>query len=144
MQLRKLYRTIENIGSQPFENTEELLRRVLEAVVQNEEIKLKGGRIWKFNPKGCSYMLLQQVGDMQPIEPNYQVKVKDYPVFGELAKVRTVLAKEENEYFRNRGIVQYSATGIGDKVQSRGYTLYPWVLAFNDDQLDERSRATVR
>ncbi|HEY6192631.1 MAG TPA: serine/threonine-protein phosphatase, partial [Bacteroidota bacterium] len=85
MQLRKLYRTIENIGSQPFSSTEELLRRVLEEVVRNEEIKIKGGRAWKFNPKSGAYLLLQQVGEMEPIEPNYQVKVKDYPVFQQLS-----------------------------------------------------------
>jgi phosphoserine phosphatase RsbU/P len=143
MQLRKLYRTIENIGSQPFSSTEELLRRVLEEVVRNEEIKIKGGRAWKFNPKSGAYLLLQQVGEMAPIEPNYQVKVKDYPVFRELSEVRTVLADEQNEYLRNRGIIQYSATGIGEKVQWRGYTLYPYVLAFNADHLDENLPSTL-
>src|ERR1051326_9376666 len=95
MQLRKLYRTIENIGSQPFSSTEELLRRVLEEVVRNEEIKINGGRAWKFNPRSGSYVLLHQVGDMEPIEPIYQAKIKDYPVFTQLAEVRTVLAQEQ-------------------------------------------------
>lgn len=143
MQLRKLYRTIETIGSRPFENAEELLLRVLEEIVRNEEIKINGGRAWKFNPKSCSYMLLHQVGEMQQIEPNYQVKVKDYPVFTELSKVRTLLAHEENEYLRKRGILQYSATGIGDKIKWREYTLYPYVLAFNADRLDENLTSTL-
>jgi serine phosphatase RsbU (regulator of sigma subunit) len=143
MQLRKLYRTIESIGTKEFENTEQLLRRVLEEVVRNEEIKIKGGRVWKFNQKTGGYVLLHQVGEMQPIEPNYQVKVKEYPVFLELPKLRTVLANEENEYLRGRGILQYSATGIGDKVQWRGYTLYPYVLAFNADHLDENLTSTL-
>jgi sigma-B regulation protein RsbU (phosphoserine phosphatase) len=143
MQLRKLYRTIESIGSRPFENAAELLRRVLEEVVRNEEIKINGGRAWKFNPRSGSYVLLHQVGDMEPIEPNYQVKIKDYPVFTQLAEVRTVLAQEQNEYLRGKGILHYSATGIGDKIQWRGYTLYPFVLAFNADRLDENLPSTL-
>ena len=143
MQLRKLYRTIESIGSRPFEKTEELLQRVLEEVVQNEEFRIKGSRIWKFSPKHGAYTLVHQVGEVEPIRQNYMVKVKDYPVFLELPKRRTVLANEEDQYLRKRGILRYSATGVGDKVQWRGHTLYPYVLAFNADHLDENISSTL-
>ncbi len=143
MQLRKLYRTIETIAYQQFDTEEDLLKHVLREIVQNEEIHIKGGRSWKFEPKTGTYMLIHQEGQVQPIESNYRIKVKDYPIFLELAKLRTVLANEQDQYLRKQGIDHYSATGIGDKVQWRGHTLYRYVLAFNSDHLNETLTSTL-
>ncbi len=143
MQLRKLYRTIETIAAQKFEKEEELIRKVLQKVVTNEEIDIKGGRCWKFDSKSGTYELLLQVGDMEQIKQHYRLKMKDYPLFLELPKLRTVIASEQNKYLRERGILKYSATGIGDKIQWRGKTLYKYVLAFNADHLDESLSSTL-
>ena len=143
MQLRKLYRTIESIASQKFESDEDLLKHALHEIVQSEEIDIKGGRIWKFDAKSASYELLHQIGDMESIKAHYRVKVKDYAVFLELPKLRTVLASENDQYLRRRGILKYSATGIGDKVQWRGRTLYRYVMAFNADHLGENITSTL-
>ena len=143
MQLRKLYRTIETIGSQKFEKEEELFQHVLREIVQNEEINIKGGRCWKFDAKSGSYELLFQVGDMEQIKQHFRIKVKDYPIFLELPKLRTVIGSEQNTYLRERGILKYSATGIGDKIQWRGKTLYRYVLAFNADNLDDNLSSTL-
>jgi sigma-B regulation protein RsbU (phosphoserine phosphatase) len=143
MQLRKLYRTIESFGSKKFESDEELLEHALVEIVQNEEIKLKGGRLWKFDPKIASYKLLRQIGDIEQIRTNYVIKLKDYPLFLELASVRTVLANENDQYLRKRGIFKYSATGVGEKIQWRGHTLYRYVLAFNADDLGENITSTL-
>ena len=143
MQLRKLYRTIESIAHQQFDKEEDLFKHVMHEIVQNEEIHIKGGRTWKFEPKTGTYVLLHQEGEMDPIESNYRIKVKDYPVFLELPKVRTVLASEQDQYLRKQGILHYSATGIGDKIQWRGQTLYRYVLAFNADTLDESLTSTL-
>ena len=143
MQLRKLYRTIERIASRSFTNEEELLQQVILEIVQNEEINLKGGRIWKFDPAGGGYELLHQVGDIEQIRQNYKIKIKDYPLFLELPKVRTFLGNEQDWYLRKRGILKYSATGIGDKIQWHGHTLYRYVMAFNADHLDESLTSTL-
>lgn len=143
MQLRKLYRTIENIASQSFVTEEDLLQHVVQEIVRNEEIKIKGGRVWKLDAKTGSYLLVRQVGDVEPIKANYQIKIKDYPIFLELPKVRTLLANEENAYLRDRGIKNYSATGIGEKIQWHGKTLYRYVLAFNADHIDENLTSTL-
>jgi len=143
MQLRKLYRTIETIGSQKFESDEELLQHVLKEIVRNEEISIKGGRIWKFDPRSASYELIHQIGDMDSIKASYKIKLKDYPIFLELPKVRTVLASENDQYLRKRGILKYSATGIGEKIQWRGNTLYRYVMAFNADHLGESLTSTL-
>ncbi len=143
MQLRKLYRTIEEIANKQFESVEDLLKHLLQEVVQSEEILIKGGRVWKFDAKSGSYELVHQVGDIEPIKNHYRVKVKDYPIFYELPKRRTVLGSEQDEYLRERGILRYSATGIGDKLQWRGHQLYKYVLAFNSEHLDENLTSTL-
>jgi sigma-B regulation protein RsbU (phosphoserine phosphatase) len=143
MQLRRLYRTIEKIASRSFTNEEDLLKQVIHEIVQNEEIDLKGGRIWKFDPRTGSYMLLYQTGDIERIRENYRIRLKDYPLFLSLPDLRTVLANEQDQYLRMRGILTYSATGIGDKMQWRGNTLYRYVMAFNADHLDENVTSTL-
>jgi sigma-B regulation protein RsbU (phosphoserine phosphatase) len=143
MQLRKLYKTIEAIASQPFESEEELLKRVLHAVVDNSEINIKGGRAWKFDPRSGSYVLMYQTGDIETIKKNYHIKLRDYPIFTELPKMRTVLASEQNPYLRERGILKYSATGIGETITWRGKPLYKYVLAFNADKLDDTLAFTL-
>ncbi len=143
MELRRLYRTIEKIASREFEKEEDLLQQVIHEIVQNEEINLKGGRIWKLDPRSGSYELLHQVGEMEQIKEHYRIKIKDYPLFLELPKVRTILASEQDQYLRKRGILKYSATGIGDKMRWRGQTLYRYVLAFNADHMDEALTSTL-
>lgn len=143
MQLRKLYRTVESIASKEFENDEQLLRHVLNEIVHNEEIRIKGGRTWRFDPKTGTYELLHQVGSMEPIKQHYRIRLKDYPIFLELPKVRTVLANEQNLYLRKRGILKYSATGVGEKITWRGKALYRYVLAFNADHLGEELASTM-
>jgi sigma-B regulation protein RsbU (phosphoserine phosphatase) len=142
MQLRKLYKTIEAIASKKYPTSEELLTHALAEIVSLEEIKIKGGRIWKFEPRSGSYVLIHQIGEIEHIKQNYRVKVKDYPIFYELPKVRTALASEQDQYLRKRGIFRFTATGVGEKVQWRGKTLYKYVLAFNADQLDGDIMAT--
>lgn len=143
MQLRKLYRTIETIAHQNFKKEEDLVKHVLREIVESDEIHIRGGRTWKCDPKTGTYVLLHQIGEMEPIKSHYRVKVKDYPIFLELPKLRTVLGREQDQYLRKRGILNYSATGIGDKIQWRGQTLYQYVLAFNADHLNETLTSTL-
>ncbi len=137
MHIRKLYRTIENLASQSSANTEELLISVIHAVIHYEEIKIKGGRLWKLNPKTNSYILVHQEGDIEKIRSDYQLKIKDNPMLLDLPKVRTFLAKETDLYLRKRGILKYSATGVGDTVKVYGKLVYKYLLAFNTDNIDD-------
>ncbi len=143
MQLRKLYRTIESIASGSYDKEEELLKRVLQEIIKNEEIRVKGGRLWKFDSKTGTYELIFQDGEIERIKTSYRVKVKDYPLFTELARVRTVLATEHNQYLRDRGILKYSATGIGEKITWRGKNLFRYMMAFNADQIDDNLTSTL-
>ncbi len=137
MHIRKLYRTIENFATQPIEDVEELLKSVIHNIILSEDIEIKGGRLWKYNPKEHTYMLIHQEGEVEKIRKNYQIKIKEYPLFLELTKSRTVIADEINRYLRKKGIKKFTATGIGEKVNVLGKKIYKYVLTFNSDDLSQ-------
>jgi sigma-B regulation protein RsbU (phosphoserine phosphatase) len=137
MDQRKLYRTIEKITSQPAETEEQLLINVLKEVVRSPEFNVKGGRIWKLTPSRTKYKLIAQEGAVDKIRDGFTINVSDYPIFELIAKERTILATETNEYLRKKGIFKYSATGVGEKVQGEKFPLYQYLMAFSADEINE-------
>ncbi|HEX9005651.1 MAG TPA: PP2C family protein-serine/threonine phosphatase [Bacteroidota bacterium] len=137
MDQHKLYRTIKLLGEEQFRTDEQMLGYVLEKIIDNEEIPVKGGRIWKLEPATSTYRLIHQVGDVQLISRNFRLRVAEYPLFRQLHKRGTLVGSETNKYLRQKGIVHYSATGVGEKVQADGATLFQYVLAINADYLKE-------
>ncbi len=135
MDQHKLYRTIRLLSEVKFRTEEQLLGHVLENVIQSEEIPIKGGRIWKLEHATGSYRLLRQYGEMEEISKNFRIRVLDYPVFLQLPRKGTVLATETNKYLRQKGIRHYSATGVGEKITWKDYTLYQYVIAINAEFL---------
>jgi serine phosphatase RsbU (regulator of sigma subunit) len=137
MDQHKLYRTIKLLGEEKFRTEEQMLVHVLESIIANEEIPVKGGRIWKLEPATGNYRLIHQYGEMEPIRKNFRIHVSSYPVFRSLHKTGTMIGSETNRYLRKKGIRHYSATGVGEKVQWKGYTLYPYVIAVNGEFLGQ-------
>lgn len=137
MDQRRLYRTIEKITSQPAETEEQLLINVLKEVVRSPEFNVKGGRIWKLTSSRTKYKLIAQEGAVDKIRDGFTINVSDYPIFEVIAKERTVLATETNEYLRKKGIFKYSATGVGEKVQGEKFPLYQYLMAFSADEINE-------
>lgn len=137
MDQHKLYRTIKLLSEEKFRNEEQMLTYVLESIISNEELPIKGGRIWKLEPASGYYRLVHQSGEMEPIKKNFRVRVLEYPIFRQLVKKGTVVADETNKYLRHRGIRHYSATGVGEKMTWKEYSLYQYVLALNADYLKQ-------
>ena len=137
MNQHKLYRTVEALGEQKFRTVDQLLIQVLQQIISNEEILVKGGRIWKLEPAAETYRLIYQEGDMEQISKNFRIRVLDYPVFLQLPRKGTIVGTETNKYLRQRGISLYSATGVGEKVRWKGYSLFPYVLAINADYMKQ-------
>jgi len=113
------------------------LKHVLNEIVKDETIVLKGGRIWQYDPSTESYRLIHQIGVIDRLEPGYQIRAADYRVFYRLAEHRSVLAIETDRYLRKKGIIRYSATGVGEKIDTKKGKVFQYVLAFNSDTLDE-------
>lgn len=137
MDQRKLYRTLEKITNQPAESEEQLLINVLKEVVASPEFKVTGGRIWKLTPSKTKYKLIAQEGAVDKIREGFTINVSDYPMFEVIARERTVLATETNEYLRKKGILKYSATGVGEKVKGEKFPLYQYLLAFSADEINQ-------
>ncbi|MBI4427754.1 MAG: serine/threonine-protein phosphatase [Ignavibacteriales bacterium] len=137
MNQRRLYRTIESFASEHFKTEKELLKHVLNEIVKNENIDIKGGRIWRYEPSQESYRLIHQIGQIDKLDPGYKIQVAKYPVFQHLADQRSIIANETDDYLRGKGIIKYSATGVGERIRYKDKSVYQYVLAFNLDSIDQ-------
>ena len=137
MNQRRLYRTIESFASHEFRTDKELLKHVLNEIVKDEKINLRGGRIWQFEPSADSYRLVHQIGVIERLEPGYRITLANYPIFYQLADHRSVIANETDRYLRKKGIIKYSATAVGEKIDTKKGKVPQYILAFNSDTLEE-------
>ena len=138
-----MYRTIESFASEHFKTEKELLKHVLNEIVKDENIEVKGGRIWQFDAPSRSYSLIHQIGVIERLEPGYAIQVSAYPIFLHLGEQRTLIANETDKYLLKKGIVRYSATGVGDKIVVDETAFYQYVLAFNSDIISQDLVATL-
>jgi len=143
MDQRKLYKTVETIANRDFASEKDMLIEVLNQIVENEQIGVTGGRIWKLNQKKAAYELLYQTGTIERIDEKFKLKLTAYPVFDLIAKERTILGDETNEELRKKGIFKYSASGVGDKFKVNDKFYYEYLLALNSDFINEDFRITL-
>jgi sigma-B regulation protein RsbU (phosphoserine phosphatase) len=137
MNQRRLYHTIESFASQQFKTEKDLLKHVLNEIVKNEDIKLKGGRLWQYERSTESYRVIHQIGQIDRLDAGYRIPVSRYPLFQHLIDQRSIIANETDKYLRKKGIIKYSATGIGDRMPYRNKSVYQYVLAFNSDFIEQ-------
>lgn len=143
MNQKKLYKTIESVASKHFESEEDLLGDVVNQIVKHEEIQVTGGRIWKLEPKKKSYRLLYQTGKVQDIPKDFSLLIKDYPLFERVATERTILADESDKTLISKGILKYSASGVGKKIKLGDKKFYEYLLAINTDMIGDDLRYTL-
>jgi sigma-B regulation protein RsbU (phosphoserine phosphatase) len=129
MDQHKLYRTIQMLGEAEFRTEEQLISHVLEHILQNEQIHIRGARLWRLEISTGTYRLVRQYGEMDSIDKNFRIRVLEYPLFLHLPRKRTIVGKETNAYLLKKGIKVFSATGVGEIVQWKGHALYPYVIA---------------
>ncbi len=144
MDPRKLYRTLENIIKEAprFETEEDFLEHVIAQIINNEEINIIGGRLWKLNEKHDAYSLVAQMGNVDVIRQNYELSIDRYPMFTKVGMFRSVLATETDEYLIEKGIYHYSATGVGQRFKFKDANgeaqyLYAYLIALNAKGLDD-------
>jgi serine phosphatase RsbU (regulator of sigma subunit) len=138
MDQRRLYRTIESFASEHFRTDKELLKHVVNEIVKSDSIRLKGGRIWLYEPSQESYRLIHQIGNIERLDAGYRVSLARYPVFLRLVDQRTIIANETDRYLRAKGIVKYTATGVGETLESENGPVFQYVLAFNSEEIDQQ------
>lgn len=143
MEQRKLLKTIERVASEKFNSEADLLHNILKQIVQEENINITGGRIWKLNPAKAAYELLFQEGKVQKIKKGFVLKLEENPVFKLVTEQRTVLASETNQILRKKGIFKYSASGVGSKLTVDKEKYYEFLLAVNSDNIDDDLRYSL-
>ncbi len=143
MDQKKLHKTIESIASQKFNSEEEMLKYVLDQIVNDKSFEITGGRIWKLEPETFSYKLLYQTGKMEKIDPRFRIRLKNYPEFDRIANERTILADETLTELKKKGIFRYSATGVGSRIKLNGKIYYEYILALNSNSLNEEFRLNM-
>jgi sigma-B regulation protein RsbU (phosphoserine phosphatase) len=135
MDQHKLYRTIKLLSEVKFRTEEQFLGHILQNIISNEAIPIKGGRIWKLEPPTGTYRLIYQYGEMEPIRKSFRIRVADYPMFLQLDRKGTVVGTETNRYLRQKGITHYSGTGVGERILWKGHTLFQYVIGINADYM---------
>ncbi len=91
---KKLHKLVESIASGKFKNEEEMLITTVNEIVDNENIDITGGRIWKLNEQTETYTLLYQTGKIEKIDAKFQIDIHRYHILDLIAKQRTILGKE--------------------------------------------------
>jgi sigma-B regulation protein RsbU (phosphoserine phosphatase) len=143
MEQKKLYRTIESVASKNFPNEKELLVDVITQIVKNEQVQLSGGRIWILDQKKKAYKLLFQTGQLDKISDDFTILLKDYPAFERIAYERTIIAEETNKVLQSKGIVKFSAAGVGRKVHMGEKRYYEYLLAVNSNLIADDLQNTL-
>ncbi|MFC2102900.1 PP2C family protein-serine/threonine phosphatase [Bacteroidota bacterium] len=138
MDQKELHKLVEGIASRRFPSEEELLIHVLGQIIENEDISVTGGRIWKLDPQAETYKILYQHGNSHKLANDFQLKVSEYPLFDLIAKERTILGNETNEELLNMGIFKYSASGVGSKIKMNDHSYYEYLIALNSDLIGEK------
>lgn len=143
MEQKKLYRLIDTLASKKYDNEEQLLIDVTDQLMNHQEIDVIGGRIWKLDPINKCYKLLFQAGKVKKIEPDFVVRIEGNPIFDAVTESRTVLANETNKHLMSKGIIKYSASGVGQKTRINGKRYYQYMIALNSKTIDDEFRDTI-
>jgi sigma-B regulation protein RsbU (phosphoserine phosphatase) len=143
MNQKKLHKLVESIASKDFSSEKELLISVINQIIENENIKVTGGRIWKLDVDSKSYKILYQKGNFEKINPGFELKVEDYPTFSLIARERTILRDETNEVLLEKGIFKYSASGVGSKIKINDHRYFEYLLAMNSEKIDNQLRLNL-
>jgi phosphoserine phosphatase RsbU/P len=130
---RQLFHAIEKTASKGYHNDEELLLGVVQEIIGSDQMRIKGGRIWKLVPRKNAYSVVKQAGKVKALPDDFMLKVSDYHDFIRIGSEKTVIDTEESPDLRKRGIETYSATGVGEKMKVKGVPLYQYIMAFNTD-----------
>jgi sigma-B regulation protein RsbU (phosphoserine phosphatase) len=139
----KLHKLVETIASRKFSSEEELLSEVLDQIVENENIEVTGGRIWKLIAEKSSYKIIYQTGNFEKLDPGFELEIDGYKTFDLITKERTILGDETNPVLRDKGIFRYSAAGIGAKIKVNENRFYEYILAMNSDNIDNELRINL-
>ncbi len=134
---REAYKLIEKITSGTFNGELDLLKTLVNEIIQHSNFEIEGGRIWSLNPESNSYKLIYQHGRVNKIPDGYEIKIEGHDVFSTLISERAVLRRETDGLLREKGIRLYSLTGVGKIIPAGKDRYYKYALGFNSEKISE-------
>jgi serine phosphatase RsbU (regulator of sigma subunit) len=134
---------LETAASQNFASEQELLLEIVQQLVDNEQIKVNGGRVWELDVEKKGYKLIYQTGTTIILPEDFYLLIQDNEIFNKISTDRTVLADETNKSLIEKGILKYSASGVGPKIPVDGLKFYKYMIALNSDVIGEELYYTL-
>jgi sigma-B regulation protein RsbU (phosphoserine phosphatase) len=132
---RVSFKLLETLTSQNFTSELDMLRSLVNEIVNHKEFQVLGGRIWELDPQESCYFLRYQFGNVKQIPENYRTDLSDNEIFGKLVKQRVLLNFETDELLIESGIGLYSATGVGEIIKLRSGKYFKYILGFNAPEI---------
>ena len=132
---RDVYKLVERITEGVFTNELDFLKVLIQEVVEHEEFKIIGGRLWGLDGENKVYRLLYQFGNLQKIPDDHTLKIIEQPILRELHEKRTTLNYEDDPVLKESGIVVYSITGVGEIFKYPDGKYFKYILAFNAPEI---------
>ncbi len=127
----EIYKLVESLTDGKFKDQLELLNNLVKQIVADQTFELIGGRVWELIPEQNSYALRFQYGNVKEIPEGYLIRLDEQMLFSDLQDNRTIINAETDEVLKEKGIVLYSATGVGEFVKLNNRKYYQYVLGFN-------------
>jgi len=132
---RETYKIVERITSGSYESELDFLLNLVKEVVDYEDFKITGGRVWELSPDDASYIIRFQYGNVNEIPENYKLFIADQPILKTLHEKRTSLNHENDPLLKSKGIFVYSVTGAGEIVKIPDGKFYKYVMGFNANEI---------
>lgn len=133
---RQTYKLVEKLTTGKFATEFDLLKSLVEYIVNQDEFEITGGRIWELNPGDATYSLKYQYGNIDKIPEDYSFSVNEQAkVFSTLRKERVALSYETDKLLREKGIHLYSVTGVGEIIRTSAGKYYKYLMGFNAPEI---------
>ena len=132
---RESYRLLEKLTSQTFKDDISMLCALVMEIVNHQEFKISGGRIWELDPLEATYNLRFQYGNAKKIPDDYKTNLIDYPILAQLAREKVLLNYETDPVLQEKGIDLYSVTGVGEIIKLKSGKYFKYALSFNAPQI---------
>jgi sigma-B regulation protein RsbU (phosphoserine phosphatase) len=132
---RDVYKLVERITEGEFKDELEFLSVLIEEVVEHQEFKIIGGRLWEFDGEQKVYTLSYQFGNVQKIPDGYTLKISEQPILKDLYEKRTTLNYENDPVLLESGIIVYSVTGVGEILKYPDGKYFKYILGFNAPEI---------
>jgi sigma-B regulation protein RsbU (phosphoserine phosphatase) len=132
---RDVYKLVERITEGNFSNELDFLKVLIQEIVEHQEFKIIGGRLWVLDGENKVYTLSYQFGNLQKIPDGYTLKINEQPILKELHENRTTLNYENDPILIESGIIVYSVTGVGEIFKYPDGKYFKYILGFNAPEI---------